>query len=327
MLGWIDPGLLPRRPADARRRGRRAASLRASRTPLGMSVEEAAYAALTIATENIVGAIREITIAQGIDPREVHAGRRRRRLRASTSSRSRASSAAGACCCPSTAGALSACGALFADVDLGVLAQPLRRDALARPRRRERGARRHRGARRRVPRRARRARPVADAQGLLGRGALPRAGLGARRARPEPQLETARTCAALEEAFHDDARAHLRRARARPVPGVPALEGARDGRARASPPCTRATRRDRPRRAARIDGARVLPRDRARARCPATTASRCRAARASRARRSIREPTTTIVVYPGSTATVTRARQLPARVDCDGAGRRPSALP
>ena len=36
-----------------------------------MTVEEAAQAALMLASENIVGAIREITIAQGIDPREV----------------------------------------------------------------------------------------------------------------------------------------------------------------------------------------------------------------------------------------------------------------
>ena len=35
--------------------------------PLGWSVEDAASAVLVIATENIVGAIREITISQGID--------------------------------------------------------------------------------------------------------------------------------------------------------------------------------------------------------------------------------------------------------------------
>jgi len=35
---------------------------------LGMSVEDAAFAALTIASDNIVTAVREQTIAQGVDP-------------------------------------------------------------------------------------------------------------------------------------------------------------------------------------------------------------------------------------------------------------------
>ena len=56
-------------------------SSRAIAGPLGLERRRGRYAALTIATENIVGAIREITIAQGIDPREVTARRRRRRLR------------------------------------------------------------------------------------------------------------------------------------------------------------------------------------------------------------------------------------------------------
>ena len=70
VLGWIDPAYFLGGRLRARRGGRPRSRSRRSPTPLGMSVEEAAYAALTIATENIVGAIREITIAQGIDPRE-----------------------------------------------------------------------------------------------------------------------------------------------------------------------------------------------------------------------------------------------------------------
>src|SRR5262249_24116604 len=70
-LGWIDPhyflGGRLQLDAEAARR----ALAEGVAELLGMSVVEAAYAALTIATENIVGAIREITIAQGIDPREV----------------------------------------------------------------------------------------------------------------------------------------------------------------------------------------------------------------------------------------------------------------
>ena len=115
VLGWIDPdyflgGRLTLDPAGARGAIETTVAL-----PLGMSVEEAAYAAMTISTENIVGAIREITIAQGIDPREVtlvvgggasglniipiarELGCRRVLL-------------------PSTASALSACGALYSDI-------------------------------------------------------------------------------------------------------------------------------------------------------------------------------------------------------------------
>ena len=115
VLGWIDPGLLPRRPADARRRGLARACCRRSPAPLGMSVEEAAYAALTIATENVIGAIREITIAQGIDPREYSlvAGGGASGLNVVPIARELGSKRV---LLPSTAGALSACGALFSDV-------------------------------------------------------------------------------------------------------------------------------------------------------------------------------------------------------------------
>ena len=80
-----------------------------------MSVEEAAYAALTIATENVIGAIREITIAQGIDPREYSlvAGGGASGLNVVPIARELGSPRV---LLPSTAGALSACGALFSDV-------------------------------------------------------------------------------------------------------------------------------------------------------------------------------------------------------------------
>ena len=107
--------LLPRRPADARRRRLARASLQTIAGPLGMSVEEAAYAALTIATENVIGAIREITIAQGIDPREYSlvAGGGASGLNVVPIARELGSKRV---LLPSTAGALSACGALFSDV-------------------------------------------------------------------------------------------------------------------------------------------------------------------------------------------------------------------
>ena len=113
--GLDRPRLLPRRPAHARRRAPRAARSRAWPTPLGMSVEEAAYAALTIATENVIGAIREITIAQGIDPREYSlvAGGGASGLNVVPIARELGSARV---LLPSTAGALSACGALFSDV-------------------------------------------------------------------------------------------------------------------------------------------------------------------------------------------------------------------
>ena len=114
-LGWIDPGYFLggrlQLDADAARRAIEAAVA----VPLGLTVEEAAYAALTIASENIVGAIREITIAQGIDPREVAivAGGGASGLSIVPIARELGCTRV---LLPSTAGALSACGALYADV-------------------------------------------------------------------------------------------------------------------------------------------------------------------------------------------------------------------
>ena len=115
VLGWIDPdyflgGRLPLE-ADAAH----AAVERAVSGPLGLSVHEAAHAALTIASENIVGAIREITIAQGIDPREVTlvAGGGASGLNIVPIARELGCRRV---LLPSMASALSACGALFADI-------------------------------------------------------------------------------------------------------------------------------------------------------------------------------------------------------------------
>src|SRR5581483_12420984 len=115
VLGWLDPayflgGRLPLDPEASR-----AALERRVAAPLGMSVQEAAYAAVTIASENIVGAIRELTIAQGIDPREVTivAGGGASGLTIVPIARELGCRRV---LLPSTAGALSACGALYADV-------------------------------------------------------------------------------------------------------------------------------------------------------------------------------------------------------------------
>jgi len=114
VLGWIDPayflgGRLELDAAAAR------AALEPIARALGLGLEQAAYAAITIATENIVGAIREITIAQGIDPREVSmvAGGGASGLNAVPIARELGCRSV---LLPSTAGALSACGALYSDV-------------------------------------------------------------------------------------------------------------------------------------------------------------------------------------------------------------------
>jgi N-methylhydantoinase A len=115
VLGWIDPDyfLGGRLLLDAE--AAHAAVERAVAAPLGLSVHEGAHAALTIASENIVGAIREITIAQGIDPREVTmvAGGGASGLNVVPIARELGCRRV---LLPSMASALSACGALFADI-------------------------------------------------------------------------------------------------------------------------------------------------------------------------------------------------------------------
>ncbi len=113
-LGWIDPEFFlgGRLPLDAAMAQRSTGDVGAR---IGMGMEEAAYAAITIATENIVGAIRELTIAQGIDPREVTmvAGGGASGLNIVPIARELGCRRV---LLPSTAGALSACGALYSDV-------------------------------------------------------------------------------------------------------------------------------------------------------------------------------------------------------------------
>lgn len=115
VLGYIDPGhfLGGRLKLDVD--AARSAIETHIATPLGWSVEDAASAVLVIATENIVGAIREITISQGIDPREVTivAGGGASGLNIVPIARELG---VGRVLLPSTAGALSACGAMYADV-------------------------------------------------------------------------------------------------------------------------------------------------------------------------------------------------------------------
>jgi len=114
VLGYIDPGFFlgGRLRLDASAAALAVATV-AER--LGTTVEEAAAAALTIASENIVGAIREITIARGIDPREVTlvAGGGASGLNVVPIARELGCRRV---LLPSTAGALSACGALYSDV-------------------------------------------------------------------------------------------------------------------------------------------------------------------------------------------------------------------
>lgn len=113
LLGYLDgSNFLDGRLALDRAAAERAFAPLAER--LGMTIEEAADAALTIASENIVGAIREITIAQGIDPREVAivAGGGASGLNVVKIARELGVRRV---LLPSTAGALSACGALYAD--------------------------------------------------------------------------------------------------------------------------------------------------------------------------------------------------------------------
>ena len=64
---------------------------------LGLDGRDAAAAVLTLAGEHMVGAIREITINQGVDPREALRRRRRRRGRAQHRDDRRARSTARAC--------------------------------------------------------------------------------------------------------------------------------------------------------------------------------------------------------------------------------------
>jgi N-methylhydantoinase A len=115
VLGWIDPAYFLGGRLRLDVQAARAVIERGVAARLRMTVEEAAHAAMTIATENIVGAIRELTIARGIDPREMTlvAGGGASGLNIVPIGRELG---CGRILLPSTAAALSACGALYSDV-------------------------------------------------------------------------------------------------------------------------------------------------------------------------------------------------------------------
>jgi N-methylhydantoinase A len=83
--------------------------------PLGLDLDRAAWAILAIANEAMVAAIREITINQGVDPRECSlvAGGGAGGLNAAVLARELGCSTV---LLPKAAGALSACGAQFANI-------------------------------------------------------------------------------------------------------------------------------------------------------------------------------------------------------------------
>ncbi|UHC19503.1 hydantoinase/oxoprolinase family protein [Methylobacterium currus] len=68
-LGHLDPGTFLGGAMRLDRDAARAALAQRIAAPLGCSVEEAADAVLTVATENMVQAILDITVNQGVDPR------------------------------------------------------------------------------------------------------------------------------------------------------------------------------------------------------------------------------------------------------------------
>ena len=115
VLGYIDPGyfLGGRLALDAEAARRAIAGAIAE--PLGFSVQRAAWAILAVANEHMVGAVREITINQGIDPREsiVVAGGGAGGL---TMSKIAEELGCDKVLVPQTAAALSATGGLLGDI-------------------------------------------------------------------------------------------------------------------------------------------------------------------------------------------------------------------
>ena len=69
VLGYLDPQFFLGGAIRLDAAAARAAVERAVARPLGMTADEAAAAVLAVATENMVSAIEEITVNQGIDPR------------------------------------------------------------------------------------------------------------------------------------------------------------------------------------------------------------------------------------------------------------------
>jgi N-methylhydantoinase A len=316
ILGYLDPSnfLGGRLSLDAEAARAAFAGL-AGR--LGVTVEEAAQAAIMLASENIVGAIREITIAQGIDPREVTmvAGGGASGLNVVPIARELGVRTV---LVPRTAGALSACGALYSDVISEFSAS--------------RYAETHRLDFDAVNDALATVEASADAflASLEGVGAV-----GERReyfvearyraqvweltvALPGPRLEGPGDVAALEDAFHD---VHERvfavrepgqyleclswKARATAELAKPALRGGKERAPGEAVPAEHAVAHFRglePAAVPRYDGE-DLPAG-AEIEGPAV----------------IREPTTTVIVYPGSRAEVTAAGNYLLHVDPPAAG-------
>ncbi len=70
ILGWIDPDYFLGGAMTLEMDAAAAAIERAVGEPLGLNLHEAAAAIMSVATENMVHAIEDITVNQGIDPRE-----------------------------------------------------------------------------------------------------------------------------------------------------------------------------------------------------------------------------------------------------------------
>jgi N-methylhydantoinase A len=284
---------------------------------LGMTVEEAAQATITLASENIVGAIREITISQGIDPREVTmvAGGGASGLNIVPIARELGCRTV---LVPRTAGALSACGALYSDII----------SEFSAIRYAETNALDHEAVNAALGS----VRDSADAflaslDGVDVVGERREYFVEARyRAQvweltvplPGPSLDGPEDVAALEEAFHDvheqifavrEPGQYLEclswKARAIGELAKPALRGDKEDVTGAAEPTEHATA------TFRGHGASEVPR---------FDGDRLPAGAEIEGPAVIREPTTTIVVYPGSRATVTASGNYLLHVDPPAAG-------
>ena len=115
VLGYFDPDYFLGGRMELDAGAARTAVQREVATPLGLDLQRAAWAILAIANEAMVAAIREITINQGVDPREcaLVAGGGAGGLNAAVLARELGCSTV---LLPKAAGTLSACGAQFADI-------------------------------------------------------------------------------------------------------------------------------------------------------------------------------------------------------------------
>jgi N-methylhydantoinase A len=115
VLGYIDPDYFLGGRIQLSREAADEVISRAIAAPLGLTVEDAAHAVLTLANEHMVTAIRDITINEGFDPRGslIVAG-------GGAGGMTMGPIAYALGChrvlVPRTAGTLSACGGLFSDV-------------------------------------------------------------------------------------------------------------------------------------------------------------------------------------------------------------------